>query len=167
MAKKLLLIVLAVLVVGGAVYLISPAAEKLGGNEERTLMVLDRLHKGQNSGIKEVQNLAITSSTVWMDLWINKIKFEGKTKGAPYVKFDEDMVIAVFQGEKPNGGYSIEITGVYEEKNKIVAEVKEISPGQNCINTEALTSPFEIVKVPKTDKPVEFKISQEVKECEE
>ena len=84
---------------------------------------------------------------------------------APAVNFDEKMLIAVFQGQKPSGRYSIEINKIKEYADYIEVTVRETSPGENCIVTFALTSPLHIVEVEKSDKPIRFTFEQEITRC--
>jgi hypothetical protein len=65
------------------------------------------------------------------------------------------IVIAVFMGTRMSGGYSVKITGV-EQNDKVTVKVKESSPPPDAMVTMALTSPYHVVVVPKSDKPVEF-----------
>lgn len=81
------------------------------------------------------------------------------------IDFSRDMVIAVFQGEKSTGGYSIEIDRIIEKENSIEVSVLETSPGPGCMVTQAFTSPYHVVKIKKSDKEVKFKIAEAVNDC--
>ena len=81
------------------------------------------------------------------------------------VNFDEFSAVAVFLGEKPTGGYDIKINSVIEEETAIRVYVEESSPGKKCMVTQAFTSPFEIVKIPKTGKEAYFDISRKITDC--
>ena len=76
---------------------------------------------------------------------------------APEVDFSEEMVIAIFSGEKPTGGYSIEITKVELDEDEVTIFFEEVSPEPGQPVTEALTQPFHIVKINRIDDlPVKF-----------
>jgi hypothetical protein len=67
------------------------------------------------------------------------------------------MVVAVFAGEKPTTGYSIDIVSINTQPSQVNDSVSLIvknryhEPGENDITGDALTQPHHIVKIPKTD----------------
>lgn len=87
------------------------------------------------------------------------------TAGLLGIDFSKEMAIAVFSGTKPTGGYSVEITKVVETDTEIVVTAVETSPGESCVVTQALTSPYSIVKIQKIDKKVAFDIETKVTVC--
>lgn len=50
-------------------------------------------------------------------------------------------------GEKPTGGYSINVKEAIEDDTKITLILKETSPAPGAMVTQALTYPFAVVKV--------------------
>jgi translation elongation factor EF-1alpha len=83
----------------------------------------------------------------------------------PLPDFSGSMMVAVAAGTKPTGGYAIEITRIIETTNEVRVMATETSPGENCIVTQALTSPFHVVKIPRIDKEVKFTIESEIRNC--
>lgn len=73
-------------------------------------------------------------------------------EAAPDVDFDTYNVVALFLGQKSNGGYSIGIESVKFEGNTATVKIKTTKPkpGENV--TMALTQPYCIATVTKTDK---------------
>ena len=91
----------------------------------------------------------------WEEIWSS---MQGKVQPkpeTPKIDFDKNVVIAVFMGRKMTGGYSVKVLKI-EEKNKLVVTVKVSGPPPGAMVTMALTSPYHVVVVPKTDKAVEF-----------
>ncbi len=84
----------------------------------------------------------------------------------PEIDFNEEMILVVFQGEKSTGGYGIEINKIVEKENAIEVLVIETLPGYGCMVTEALTSPYHIVKLQKSTKEVIFKTEKEITDCQ-
>jgi len=111
---------------------------------------------------KEAESLVIKNLRNWTELW-NSL---GHSALPPEINFDEWMILAVFQGEKSTGGYSIEINKITEKENAIEISVIETSPGRGCMVTLAFTSPFQVVKVQKSDKEVVFTTEKVVTVCE-
>lgn len=75
----------------------------------------------------------------------------------PSVDFDRDGVVAVFMGERPTGGHSIEVERVVlREDGKLLVEILLRSPGPECLTTLALTQPYQIVSVPRVAEHATF-----------
>lgn len=74
----------------------------------------------------------------------------------PEVDFDERDLILVMLSTKPTGGYGIHQINVQENADQIVVQFAELHPGDNCITTQALTRPYKIISIPKSDKEVIF-----------
>lgn len=50
-------------------------------------------------------------------------------------------------GERTSGGYTIDVESVIETENSIILTVKETGPKSGSITTDAITTPFCVVKV--------------------
>lgn len=90
---------------------------------------------------------------------------DGISKPEEVIDFDKEMVLVVFMGPQPSGGYQIKIGKVVGKGKEVEVFVKEVNPG-NCPVTLATTSPFDVVKVPKVDKEVVFKVNSEILNCD-
>lgn len=84
----------------------------------------------------------------------------------PMVDFSKNTLLALFSGEKPSGGYFITVEEVVDVGDRVVVRVKQASPGEDCVTTQALTYPHTFVAIPKTDKPIEFESQTVVQNCE-
>ncbi len=76
----------------------------------------------------------------------------------PPVDFQSEMILAVFQGHCSSGGYGVTISKVGETDEQLTVVVKYREPGPNESTTQAVTSPFCMVSVPRSDKAVGFRI---------
>jgi hypothetical protein len=114
--------------------------------------------KGPRSGVRERKLAVVKSETEWADLWNLHAALATPRKEPPAVNFQSEMIVAVFAGEKRTGGYAIEITRVEQDPTKNLVEVfvRETKPPPGAITTQALTQPFHIVKLNKTELPVNF-----------
>ena len=111
--------------------------------------------KGANATQEAPKRIVVEDQKGWEEVWSG---MEGNVQPkpeTPKVDFDKHKVIAVFMGRRMTGGYSVKITGI-EENGKLVVKVKESGPPPGAMVTMALTSPYHVMVVPKTDKPVEF-----------
>ena len=75
------------------------------------------------------------------------------------------MLIAVALGERPSGGFGIQVTSVKMSDGKAFVQVASSSPGGNCVVHTALTQPFDIVKVASVPDPVEFEERRVITSC--
>lgn len=59
-------------------------------------------------------------------------------------------------GEKPTGGFSIEVSNVQETPEKIIVTTQESSPDPGAMVTMALTYPYTVVKI-NSKKEIEIR----------
>ncbi|MBU3979022.1 protease inhibitor I42 family protein [Patescibacteria group bacterium] len=129
----------------------------VSGNE----LKFETIIRDYNSNQTAQNNYVIKSEAEWIPV------LQKTNAGLPApIDFNKEIVIAVFQGEKSTGGYSIEIQKIIENENNIEVFVNETSPGKNCMVTQAFTSPFQVVKVQRSDKEVVFETEKVVTVCE-
>lgn len=126
-----------------------------GAREAPLGMPIEQQWKGFNSKQEKSQRLVIRDQKVWATTW-GAMKGNIMPKPAvPVIDFDKQMVVAVFMGRKMSGGYGIKIVKV-EETDKLIVTVKESAPQKGAMVTMALTSPYHVLVISKSDKKVEF-----------
>ena len=111
------------------------------------------LAQGSRSAITEPTEMAARTPAEWGALW----KRHGGAEPAAAVDFANAMVVAVFLGTRPTGGYSVEILAVRREAGAVIIEYAERVPSADVIVTQALTSPFHIVAMPKQEGALRFR----------
>ena len=117
------------------------------------------------SGIPDKRRLYIDNASDWSALWAEVTEPYMPPPPVPTIDFANEAVIVASMGMKSSGGYSILIEGVYEAENTLYVEVREISPGSNCVTTQALTAPVYAVRAPKRDFTVKFVERTETRMC--
>jgi hypothetical protein len=73
------------------------------------------------------------------------------------VDWSREMVVAIFLGIKPTSGYRVAITEARPVEGKLVVAYTERAPGKGAITLQALTAPYALAVVPKSNLPVEWK----------
>ncbi len=112
--------------------------------------------EGANSGYPDRNEYVIRDAEEWRELWSKVVRNRMPPPEPPEVDFSEQMILAVFQGEKPTGGYGISITDVKQTENIVEVLVQERTPKPTDMVITALTQPYHIVKTERTDKEVRF-----------
>jgi hypothetical protein len=83
----------------------------------------------------------------WSNVW--RMIRGATTAPAPDITFDTRAVLVVFQGQKPSGGYSISIAEIRRQGLELLVRAEEHVPSRTDITTQALTSPFVAVSIPR------------------
>ena len=69
---------------------------------------------------------------------------------APAVDFVREMVVVVAAGEQSSGGHRVRVDGTSPGPDgALVVHVTRTSPGPGCMSTMAITSPVDVVRVPR------------------
>ena len=66
------------------------------------------------------------------------------------------MAIVVALGERPGGGYSIQVDQLTDRAGTLVVDAREIRPGNQELITAAITQPFIAVATPAFAGTVEL-----------
>lgn len=77
------------------------------------------------------------------------------------VDFSKEMVVGAFLGEKPTGGYTVEISDALKQDKYIEFLIKINEPDPGEIVTEVITSPYHIIKLKKSDMEFMFNIIEQ------
>jgi hypothetical protein len=102
---------------------------------------------GVRSGVREPSQIAIRSQTEWQNLWRQHTSTSTAPAPLPPVDFEKEIIAAVFLGEKPTGGYGVEISSAEVADSSLTVFVKETSPKPGAILTQAINQPFHIVRI--------------------
>ncbi len=80
------------------------------------------------------------------------------------VDYKTSQVLSSSIGEVPTGGYKVTATKAEEYADRVVVTVVLTTPGPDCITTQAVTHPFEIVVIPSV-KRIEISERKQVEDC--
>jgi len=131
--------------------------------ESTVILKFETIEKGFFSGFTERKNWVIRTQEQWMELWGTHTSIRIPHPTPPPVDFGKEMILAVFTGQKPSGGFAVEITRVEKYENELVASFIEVRPPPDALVTQVLTQPYHIIKMKKSDLPVRFKKIKEKK----
>lgn len=89
----------------------------------------------------------VTDEVVLLELWNRAYGSSLEVPPVPSVDFSRETVVAVFQGDKPTGGYGIEVLAAAIEAGELFVDMRFSEPDPGAITTQALTSPWIFVRV--------------------
>jgi hypothetical protein len=103
----------------------------------------------------------------WNAIW-KRVVGPASTAPLPTVDFSREMLLVVGMGQAPCMGYQINIDTVFRDKDKrIYAVVRERHHGKRCGCLNEVVSPVDVIRVPRSVRPVTFLERQESNVCEE
>ena len=73
--------------------------------------------------------------------------------------YGEDLYILVTYGEKPTGGYNVEITDINVTDESVEVSVNFKAPKEGDMVTQAITYPYDLEVIEKVDLPLNFNVS--------
>jgi len=101
----------------------------------------------------------------YADVWVGPslptipIKFrldEHAPPPPPAVDFTTEMVVALFLGERPTGGYEIEVTQVERTDRGLAVRFRVKKPDAGAMLMQVLTQPFHLIELPRVDESLTF-----------
>lgn len=101
------------------------------------------------ASVSERKNYAVYTEADFTRLW--GMAYGDDAPALPDVDFERSYVIGVFAGQKPSGGHGITVSRVSDTSDTRTVAITLTAPGEGCMTTQALTSPFELILVPVSD----------------
>lgn len=123
--------------------------------KEPQKVTFETLLEGSHGGYRDGEFIIINNNKDLKRIYtqINKIRKPGFP--IPKIDFNKELVIALFLGEKPSGGYSIYVSSIEETKNEFHVFIKESTP-EGMVAT-VMTQPFYFCKISRIEKKIIFK----------
>ncbi len=119
-------------------------------------LLIRNIAKGAFSGVSEPIQKVIQDKLTWEKLWTaHRANMKGDLK-IPEINFSKEIVVFVAMGRQRTGGYAIEISNIRPANNRLQISIKRKTPPTGAMVTQALTAPFHIVAVAKSDLKPEF-----------
>ena len=155
-------IIVAAILVGAGLYFYGPEELRetptLEGNEASALSAeaaedisFTVIAEGATAAnVTARKNYAVFDEGEFERLWT--MAYGENAPDMPAVDFDEQYVIAVFAGEKSTGGHAIKVEAITDENAVRNVAITLETPSSDCLVTDALTSPFQIIVVPFSDR---------------
>ena len=128
----------------------SPTDGMAGASQQGT-----RIHSATTSGFTGPEQLVVRDQAGWQGAWTRL--HEGMVAPAlPAVDFAREMVIVLALGERSSGGHQVRFDGITASGSDATVRYTITEPGANCMTTQAMTAPVDIVRVPRATGTVRF-----------
>jgi len=114
------------------------------------------LAAGLQSAVRVPVARVISDQLSWQQAWAVIHANQLDPPPVPSVDFSESRVVVLILGERDTGGYSVAVAAVRELRNAVEVEVAVTAPEPGMIVSQALTSPYSLVAIPRSSKPVVF-----------
>ena len=103
--------------------------------------------KGYRSGVREPLQVVARNQNDWETLWRRHASVDVIPRPLPIIDFEKFIVVGIFLGDKPTGGYEAEIIRAELSNTDLVILYREKAPTGRGEVIQSLTQPYHIVQV--------------------
>lgn len=121
--------------------------------------------EGTRSAIETPRQTIIKDKAAFAALWAEHSAHENPAPTMPPVNFAADTLVAVFAGNEPTGGHILALAGLDKIHGGWELRLSLISPGPDCMNTQAMTQPWMMIRIPGHDQSVNIHITPTERTC--
>ena len=101
----------------------------------------------------------ITNENDWRRAWATI----GGGRPRPEINFDTRAAVIVYQGQKPTGGYQIEIDEIRRDGTVLAVKVRERRPAFGDVTMQVITSPFVAVSMTRPPQGASVRLTDDGK----
>jgi hypothetical protein len=107
------------------------------------------IHSGANARYQgSPRNITyVPFADAYQRLWAEMVGSEP----APAVDFEREGVLFLIAGQRPTGGFKIDVRGVTFDGDVLLVDAAVTPPPADSMVTQALTSPFAVIAIDKID----------------
>lgn len=114
-----------------------------------------------NSGFTSPARLVVRDAGHWRDVWARI----GASGSPPAVDFAASMVLVAAIGTQRSGGFDVRIEALEVNGGDGLVTVVEQTPAADCSVLAALTSPADVVVVPRSEAVIAFRTVRTQARC--
>jgi hypothetical protein len=138
----------------------SPSVAAAKGGDSLGIRVVGQW---QYARVEDPRRLVIQDAVTWTRFW-NELGADG---AQPVIDFRRELLVAVTLGRQPHGGIEVAVERVVRSAGALTIGVVERSPGPDCMTTEVITHPAQVVAVPAGGvKSWSFVERKEIRSCQ-
>jgi len=128
---------------------------------------VDQIDQGRYGDIVEGTQTVLRDEDAYASFWKRLHADQSSVPDRPEVDFEDTVVVAIVLGQRPTGGHSVEIDEVRatDDGGEMRVTFTETVPGDGCLVTQALTSPYVLATVEAQDEEFTFESSTKTHSC--
>jgi PrcB C-terminal len=115
-------------------------------------MPFKTIDRGGHSEIEEAREVVAHTAAEWSTLW----RQHAPDRPRPAVDFTRSMVIGVFLGSRPTGGYAVDVERIDGSEREVTVTWREAKPPADAVVTQVITTPYHLVTVDHVAGAVRF-----------
>jgi hypothetical protein len=127
-----------------------------GDGADDTTVAFTTVEAATQSSITATRTAVVRDTSAWQALWDEHKRGVTPTPALPSVDFAQDMVIAAFLGQRPNLCYGVTIESIRARDGRLTVDYRESVPAPGAPCGAALSFPAHLVRVKRSDAPVDF-----------
>ena len=113
---------------------------------------ITEIHKGLYGSWGQDGYTLIDDMEDWQVSWNKLHGTYSPVPALPEIDLAENSVLIYRLGTRSSGGYGVAISSIVDQGDSLLVSVLEKQPGEGCMTTMAISSPFVIVSFPKKEK---------------
>jgi hypothetical protein len=114
------------------------------------------VYRGDRSGFADAARLVVRDADSWRRVWAVLALGRADTLTPPPVDFRREILILAAYGARPTSGHHVAIDTVRRGGFAVEAVVRSVEPGERCESALEIVQPVDVVRVPRTERPVAF-----------
>src|SRR5690606_37725434 len=108
----------------------------------------------QATGVQDQRFEIIASQQQLVSFWTRAHASQLQPPPLPDADFRRETLVAIFMGQRPTGGHAVEVRRVSDERGELYLDVAFVAPAAGAMTTQAVTSPWTLVRVLRGGYPV-------------
>ncbi|MFN0243075.1 MAG: protease complex subunit PrcB family protein [Planctomycetota bacterium] len=134
-----------------AVTMFGVSACKSSGSSREDSHGFRSLLRGYGSGVRESGIRVARSQEEWTKLWAEHSAHTLPRPQAPDIDWKNEMVVCVLLGERPSGGFSIQVEEVDDQSKPWIVYARERVPAEGALVPMMMTAPYHMVVTERHD----------------
>ena len=114
------------------------------------------LHRGDRSGFADAARLVVRDAETWRRVWAVIAAGRADSLAPPPVDFRRELLIVAAFGARATAGHRVAIDTLRRGDFAVEAIVRSAEPAPGCAAAFAIVQPVDVVRLPRTERPVAF-----------
>ena len=133
-------------------------ASEEGGSAPAAEPAVRSLVRGYHSGLRKTGVRVARTAEQWRVLWREHASYLVPEPELPEVDWSRDMVVGVFLGERPSGGFSVEVRDVVAKDGRLLVQAVETKPAEDRVVPMVVTHPYHFVRAPRAEGEAQLEL---------